>query len=111
MYLYAENTEKRHSHAEQNVLKKLFVFQKKIKNIAMIVLRINGSGKLGESRPCIDCIKKWIKCYKQNILIYFSTIDPLTKSVIITKKKLFDLVNCEKVYVSSGNRCCEWRKK
>ncbi len=110
-FLYAESTEKRHSHAEQNVLKKLFSYPHKVKKVIMIVLRLSGKGNLGESRPCIDCVKKWIRCYKQNIWIYFSTTDNKTGEIIITKERLFDMINSDKTYVSSGNRCCEWRKK
>lgn len=97
--VYAENTEKKNAHAEQNALKKLTTRQIKMKNISLLVIRLSKSGVLGESRPCMHCIKAMERSKIKIKWVYYST-----KGGIIVREKLSNMLESEKTYISSGNR-------
>lgn len=95
----AENTEKKNAHAEQNALKKLISFPKKMKNISLLVIRMSKNGTLGESRPCYHCLSAMERSKLNIKWIYYST-----KEGTIVREKFVEMKCSDKTYISSGNR-------
>ena len=87
-------------HAEMDVITKIQFLKNVPKYIDMFVIRINKNGKLGESRPCIDCLKmlNMSKFIIKNI--YYSTSEGL-----VVKEKFSNMLDSSiKNYTSSGRR-------
>jgi hypothetical protein len=116
--VYAENTEHKNSHAEQNLLKKINGYLSVFSIPAVLVIRLSKNNELGESAMCNACICAFIKALEKsyklgktravlrnNTWIYHSTSQGK-----ITKLRLSELINqLHLAYTSSGNKCRNWR--
>ena len=86
--------EKKSTHAEIDAFKKLKINhdkKKNIKNLNLVVIRVNKSGELCESKPCIHCMNYlnkniYSKGYRIKNIIYS------TKNSKIVKKKFMYLL-------------------
>jgi hypothetical protein len=105
--LYAENTDKLNSHAERNILKKVSASPHKPKrSVNLLVLRLSGTGVLGESRPCLHCIEAMERSRIKIAWVYYSTIDGT-----VVREKLTDMKSSRKTYISSRNRNMKWKSE
>lgn len=118
--VYAENTEHKNSHAEQNLLKKIDGYLNIFSVPAVLVVRLSRTNELGESAMCNACICAFIKALqkshrlgksrtvlRRNTWIYYST-----SKGYITKLRLSEVISrLHLAYVSSGNRCNNWQHK
>lgn len=92
-------------HAEIDAMLKL-PRQRKISRltpISLIVIRINKSKELKNSKPCYNCLIRLQKLHSfgYNLCnIYYSD-----ENGEIIKKKYIDLLNEENKHISRGNRC------
>lgn len=86
-------------HAEINALKKIKM-DKKIKNINIdiVVIRTNG----GNSKPCSDCINKFVKSGLKIRKIYYSNI--INGKLGLNVNKLDDLINDNEKHITSFHR-------
>jgi deoxycytidylate deaminase len=84
-------------HAEEDAIRKLpFRKNKKKIEIDLLVIRINKNGKLLNSKPCSNCLKKMknIKGYKIKYVHYS------TENGTIVTQKLSDLLQDTNVHIS-----------
>lgn len=98
-------------HAEHAAVLKLLRLRNIPRHIDLLVVRFSKGGKLGASRPCLNCLNKLeYLCEKQNIKIcnvYYSTFEGT-----IDKESLKDMKMSEKTYISGGHRdAAQWRRR
>lgn len=97
-------------HAEHAALIKLLKLKNRPRYMDLLVLRFSKGGKLGASRPCLNCLNKleYISL-KHNIKIcsvYYSTNDGK-----IDCEYLKDMRESPKTYISGGHRASStWRR-
>jgi len=75
--------------------------QRRIFSIDVCVLRVSRTGKLGNSKPCLHCVKKMINMQSQGVKInniYYTDEDG--EIVKTTLRKLYDTTD----HISRGNR-------
>jgi len=103
--IYGENrTDNSNKHAEIKAVLNFKKFCKlkgfdPLKKIDLISIRISKNGKLGESRPCYNCILSL-----NHFGLNFKNIYYSTSNGDIKKESFDELVNSDKIHVSSGYR-------
>lgn len=91
-------------HAEHDCIVKFERKNKYTRNVSqkdkidLICIRYSKSGKLGNSRPCMGCIKRMGKCSFNIRNVYYSTSEG-----IITRER-FDEMDKQITFLSSGQR-------
>lgn len=89
-------------HAEEYAINKLRRRDnnKLLKPVNICILRVSATGRLGESRPCLHCIRMMAQrapCFGYRInWVYFST-----SAGEIDRRKLSHLLRCKDVHVSA----------
>jgi hypothetical protein len=93
-------------HAEVNAVKKLKRRKntKKLVGIDVLVVRLNRSGKLSNSKPCRDCIEK-LKILPQKVGYYVNNIYYSDNNGDIIKTNIKKLENGELHQTSFFNWC------
>lgn len=85
-------------HAEMDALRKLN-YKNLPRTVDIFVIRISKTGILGESRPCIDCLKMMERSGLNIKYIYYST-----KDGTILRERFSKMFYSDSTYVSSGIR-------
>ena len=95
-------------HAEDDAIGKFLKIRDAPKKIDVLVIRLSKTGQLGSSRPCKNCLMRYINVsrkFKVKIKnIYYSTSDGT-----IQKENFITMLDSELTHVSSGYRHCGWR--
>jgi cytidine deaminase len=85
-------------HAEVNLLNSISKFINN-KKIDILVVRLNKSGRISNSKPCLHCLVHMKKYYNNNIrYVYFSN-----QSGYICRKSIQQLLN-DDIHISKGNK-------
>jgi hypothetical protein len=85
-------------HAEMDALYKIRKLYETPKNVDMVVVKVNNSGALSESRPCFHCIEAMEKNKKFVIKYVYYT----TKGGILVREKLATMKKNITTHISSG---------
>lgn len=97
-------------HAEHNALIKLYKKKHIPRCLDLLVIRLSKSGIVGESRPCLHCIRRLQKMVDRNG-VRISNVYYSTKYGDIERENLSDMENKDSTYVSSGYKQKRFRKK
>jgi cytidine deaminase len=96
-------------HAEHAALIKLIKFKNRPQNLDLLVVRFSKGGKLGESRPCLNCLKK-LEYTAEKHGINICSVHYSTCKGLIESETLRDMRLSSKTYISGGFRsAATWR--
>lgn len=87
-------------HAEMTALDRLqrFCTSKRIETYDIVVIRVSKAGTLGNSRPCLHCIRAMLKHPRVRVRnVYYST-----NTGMIVREKLTEMMASETPYISAG---------
>ena len=95
-------------HAEEDAIGKFLRIRDAPKKIHVLVIRLSKTGQLGSSRPCKNCLTRYINISRKFKLkiknVYYSTSDGT-----IERENFITMLDSELTHISSGYRHCGWR--
>lgn len=102
-FRYIHRSTQQTRHAEIDAMKKLPSHKKnRLISVSLLVIRVDRSGELKNSRPCFDCLKRlqYINRYGYRLVnIYYSD-----ENGQIIKKKYYQLLEDNNQHISKGYR-------